>query len=245
MWTLACDNGHLDDDEVELKIRLLPADNVEVNDLLNEIQDLGMITRDNGVITIPNLIKHQKIDRRWFKTCDLVTCEKPNLDNNTTSTRRGHDVDSTRTRLAPDADIDIDSDIEGDSEIDSDVELSKKQINILFESFWSAFPSDRKGAKPQCAQKFERAIKNGIDPQVIISAAERYRDDPNREPEFTVSPRRWLNEERWESGPLPARSNNADRSLQALQRDRARLQATGTQPTLQIASEPYPWENQS
>lgn len=76
----------------------------------------------------------------------------------------------------------------------------------VFETFWDAFPSDRKGAKKQCAQKFATAVQEGVDPEEIILAAERYRDDPNREPQFTVSPHRWLNEGRWESGPLPART---------------------------------------
>lgn len=109
-----------------------------------------------------------------------------------------------------------------------------------FNTFWDAFPSDRKGAKKQCAQKFQAAIKAGIPAETIIEAAARYKADPNREPQYTVSPHRWLNEGRWESGPLPTKSYQTDRGLAAAQRDMARY---GRQQTaLQVDGFPYPWE---
>lgn len=90
---------------------------------------------------------------------------------------------------------------------DGDPRTKKRHVySDDFEAFWDAFPSDRKGAKKQCAQKFATAVQEGVDPEEIILAAERYRDDPNREPQYTVSPHRWLNEGRWESGPLPSRT---------------------------------------
>jgi len=70
MWNYACDNGHLSDDPDELRMRVLPADLCDVDKLLEEIRAKGRITRENGVITIPKLPLHQKIDKRWFTTCD-------------------------------------------------------------------------------------------------------------------------------------------------------------------------------
>lgn len=75
-----------------------------------------------------------------------------------------------------------------------------------FDAFWSAFPPERKANKTGCKKKFAQAVKSGIDPEHIIQAAEKYRDDPNREEAFTVAPHRWLNEERWDAGPLPPRN---------------------------------------
>ena len=252
MWTLACDNGHIADDEMELKIRLLPADNVDAGDLLDEIEALGMITREHGVITVCNLSKHQKIDRRWFKTCDVPACSVPSKDDGTATTRRDHDGTTTsarsgheRTRTSQDADVDVDSEGDGDSEGDVEVKRRSRDIatrdiaDTQFTHFWDVFPGERKGAKKQCAQKFAAAVREGVEPESIISAAGRYREDPNREPQFTVSPHRWLNEGRWEAGPLPARTGT-DRGLAAAQRDMARY--ADTQPTLQVAGDPYPWE---
>jgi hypothetical protein len=36
----------------------------------------------------------------------------------------------------------------------------------------------------------------------------RYRNDPNREPEFTAHPATWLNAGRWDDDPLPPRRTN-------------------------------------
>ena len=81
-----------------------------------------------------------------------------------------------------------------------------------FTEFWNVFPSERKADKPKCADKFNAAIKAGVKAQTIITAAQRYAADPNRESAFTVNPHRWLNEERWESGPLPPRAGSDPRA---------------------------------
>ena len=81
-----------------------------------------------------------------------------------------------------------------------------------FTEFWNAFPSERKANKSGCRDKFTAAVKAGTDPQTIIEAAKRYREDPNREAQYTVNPHKWLNEERWESGPLPARAGSDPRA---------------------------------
>lgn len=69
LWTYACDNGHLDDRPAQIKMRVLPADSCDVDELLDEIAKSGMIHRSNGVITVPNLAHHQRLDKRYFLTC--------------------------------------------------------------------------------------------------------------------------------------------------------------------------------
>lgn len=98
LWTLACDNGHVHADEMELKIRLLPGDNADVGELLTEMEKVGVIRREPDVITVCNLRKHQKIDRRFFKTCDLPTCVDPYKDQITPPTRRVPDENTTSAR---------------------------------------------------------------------------------------------------------------------------------------------------
>jgi hypothetical protein len=41
--------------------------------------------------------------------------------------------------------------------------------------------------------------------QVIIEAVGKFASDPNRDPTFTPSPAKWLEEERWHDGPMPPR----------------------------------------
>lgn len=77
-----------------------------------------------------------------------------------------------------------------------------------FERFWTAYP--RKSAKGTARRAWSKAILKA-DPQQIITGAERYSNDPNREPAFTAHAATWLNGERWLDDPLPARDNRNDR----------------------------------
>lgn len=72
-----------------------------------------------------------------------------------------------------------------------------------WEEFWKTYP--RKVAKPQARKAWEKALKT-TDAEVIIAGATRYRDDPNRLPQFTAHPATWLNAGRWDDDPLPGRA---------------------------------------
>jgi hypothetical protein len=89
MWNHACDNGHLQDKSKQIKMRVLPADDVNVAELLRELEGKGRIRRSNGWITVPNFAKHQKPDKRFFVVCDAPGCVKPG-ENSQPETRGGH-----------------------------------------------------------------------------------------------------------------------------------------------------------
>ena len=90
MWSFACDNGHLADKSKQIKMRALPTDDVNCAELLRELEAQGLIERADGWITIPNLTRHQKVDRRYFTTCPKPDCEQPEA-NSQRETRRVHD----------------------------------------------------------------------------------------------------------------------------------------------------------
>ena len=79
----------------------------------------------------------------------------------------------------------------------------------VFGHFWSVFP--KKKGKPAAYAAWEKAMARGADPNVIIKAAERYRDDLTRDPEKTKYPQGWLNDERYadEADAPPARYSNS------------------------------------
>jgi hypothetical protein len=77
MWNYACDNGHLADKSKQIKMRVLPTDEVNCAELLREIESQRLIQRADGWITIPNLARHQKVDRRYFTTCEKEGCDDP------------------------------------------------------------------------------------------------------------------------------------------------------------------------
>lgn len=76
-----------------------------------------------------------------------------------------------------------------------------------FEEFWKVYP---KKADKRAALKAWRAAKKRtvVADSELLGAAMKYRDDPNREDQFTKNPATWLNKGSWENGPLPARNGN-------------------------------------
>lgn len=86
-------------------------------------------------------------------------------------------------------------------EEDKEEEEDNKKI-YSFDAFWKTYP--RKTAKGAATAAWVKARKKA-SAEELISAAERYRDDPNRDPSFTAHASTWLNQERWLDDPLPAR----------------------------------------
>ena len=70
MWNYACDNGHVEDNAVQLKIRLLPIDNCDVSELIDEMVATGQVERHPGYLKIPKLPEHQRIDLYWLTFCE-------------------------------------------------------------------------------------------------------------------------------------------------------------------------------
>lgn len=115
LWNYACDNGHLQDKSKQIKMRLLPGDDVNVAELLRELAERDRIQRVEGYIVIPNFTKHQRPDRRYFQTCDAPGCtretevSKPETRSapreTTTGTRGGLEVGSMGPRVDGDGEL--------------------------------------------------------------------------------------------------------------------------------------------
>ncbi|MEU2106447.1 hypothetical protein [Nocardia sp. NPDC019255] len=72
-----------------------------------------------------------------------------------------------------------------------------------FSDFWAVYP--RRQNKGAAVKAFAKAIKKAGLAE-IIAGAQRYADDPNRDPAFTAHASTWLNGERWSDDPAPARA---------------------------------------
>lgn len=73
-----------------------------------------------------------------------------------------------------------------------------------FEKFWQAYPDTRD--KKKSFEVWRRVVRE-VPNEVLVEAAQAYRDDPNRtDGHFTKIATTWLNAGSWENGPLPARS---------------------------------------
>ena len=76
-----------------------------------------------------------------------------------------------------------------------------------FGKFWNVYP--RRVSVASARQAWAVAITK-TTAQVLIEAATRLAQDPNREPQFTPSPANWLSGERWLDDPLPPRKLTPD-----------------------------------
>jgi hypothetical protein len=111
----------------------------------------------------------------------------------------------------------------------------------LFDEFWKYYP--RHKAKAAAKKAWDKALKNGADPEAVIFGARRYATDPQRaesEAKYTAYPATWLNQERWDDEPdaehLPAeRLSTTDQRMADAQALKARL--FGTRPPNVIPGE--------
>lgn len=143
LWSYACDNGHVADKSKQIKMRVLPTDDVNCAELLREIAEKDLIRRHDGVITIPNFTKHQKPDKRYFQTCEVPGCARPGADSQP-ETRGGHHEPTPGARRGPDV-VSQGPHVDGDGDGDGEVMV----INAL---------PDKSGPKPKPSRATQRPV---------------------------------------------------------------------------------------
>jgi len=93
----------------------------------------------------------------------------------------------------------------------------------FFDDFWSIYP--RKQGKGKAREAFVSAVKEfGLEP--IMDGVHRFANDPNLpDPKFVPLPTTWLNQERWDDGPLPLNRSltNSERNIQSFRESMAIL----------------------
>jgi hypothetical protein len=128
LWNYACDNGHLQDKSKQIKMRVLPTDDVNCAELLREIEGQKLIERAGGWITIPNLSHHQKPHKRWWTTCDKPGCVLPEGASHAPN-NRGTTVAPPKGNRCTTADVDCDGDGDGEGDGDGDSEVTALSAN--------------------------------------------------------------------------------------------------------------------
>jgi len=75
---------------------------------------------------------------------------------------------------------------------------NKETYSSEFEDFWSKYP--RKIGKTECFKKWQRVVKDGVSPELIIKCAENYSKqciEHQTEERFIKHPKTFLNEDRY------------------------------------------------
>lgn len=166
MWNYACDNGHLADKSKQIKMRVLPTDDVNCAELLRELEVQGLIERGDGWITIPNLSRHQKVDRRYFTTCEKTGCDELPETVSQRDARRAHGGRTPGARGAHDV---------GPAGALGDGEVKGSEVMVIGDA--AGKPARRAtqlpdGWKPSPAHS-DLATERGVD---VVEEAEKFRD---------------------------------------------------------------------
>lgn len=143
LWNFACDNGHVEDKPKQVKMRIFPADDVDVNDLLDELEGLGRIKRADGYIVIPKFAEHQKPHTRWWLTCDQPLCNVPEGATSTPPNRGATVAQPVRNRVAT---ADVDGDGEGDGERAASQPKARKKPSTTIPEDWKPTAAHQKYA---------------------------------------------------------------------------------------------------
>jgi hypothetical protein len=97
-------------------------------------------------------------------------------------------------------------------------EDQSKELDAHFDEFWNAYP--KKLDKAKAFRAFKSAMKRGKF-EDILAGVIAYRNDPQRNPDFTKYPATWLNNDSWENEVAPsADSEAAERARIRKERER-------------------------
>lgn len=120
MWNFCCDNGHIEDRPRQLKLRVLPGDDCDIDALVSELLEMGVVTRASGYLKVPNLPRRQSLDLRFLVFCDHCDDDPERHYQRTDkkATRRGNDVRTSDARVQHGStprkgDVDVDGDGDG------------------------------------------------------------------------------------------------------------------------------------
>lgn len=231
-WNFAlCDQGHLDDDPKSLKLKILPADNVDAVSIVDELIAAGRIVRKTThegrtYLHIPRLSDHQKTETRWNTRCAYCAAEAsgeptPNArtspnpaeprassgESSETLPRKGKERKGEEGKGKEHTPREASGEVAAETAAVADAPVRAPRTSAAteaFERWWSVYP--KKDAKGAARKAWAQAIKKA-DPAILIAAAEQYRDHPTRrnaEIRFTKNPATWLNAECWhDERPAP------------------------------------------
>ena len=194
MWNFTlCDHGHVADDPFRLKLQILPADDVNPQDLLSEIMAAGRVQRiadssGRSFLHIKRFEDHQKIDPRWKTRCPACAQNDSLEPAETQVSLREPRRDSPELSLGRDG--------KG-----REKDLSSEPDE--FGQWYARYP--RKEAREAAKRAFPKARKKA-SLQELIEGLDRYNAAvKGKEREFIALPATWLNAGRWQDEPQEAR----------------------------------------
>lgn len=196
MWNFAhCDKGHLDDDAMALKLKILPADHADPDSLLAELMSKGRIVRlraDNGktFLFIPTFEGYQKIDPRWKTRCPACALINSGELSETPVSFSEHTETLLISALTRENQRE-----ENQREPDQRVN-ARASVEPLFDSAYSHWP--KKVERKAALEKF-KALGKKMDLISLANNIAKFGDayTATTEKQFVPALGVWLGKERW------------------------------------------------
>jgi hypothetical protein len=198
LWTVVDDEGRTRAASRMLASLLYPYDDdapALIGDWMDELEAKGHIRRyvvdGSQYLDIPNWLKHQKIDRPTPSRLpaysdELASPREPSRSIDADLGPRTMDQEGTMDRIRAVA------------------KATRPDAEKIFdERFWPEYPKRGDAANPKkpAKDKFVRLVKDGIDPEVMISAAKRFcqieREAGRHGTDKVAQAITWLNQQRF------------------------------------------------
>lgn len=227
-WNFAmCELGHLPDDPFELKLQILPADQVDPAELVEELVAADRFDRVTAggrtYLRARRLPNHQKTDKRYEARCPACTA----LSSAAAAGAPGDSPPPPEEPPVtpghaepPPVSTDLPDSLPFTPEEGKGGKGSRKEqrppraVRAVpdepgpadrFDEFFEVFP--RKVGKSDALKAWVKAVKRTKDPQRLIEAAARYAAEcrrTGRSAEHIKHPSSWLNSERYDDPVEPA-----------------------------------------
>lgn len=225
MWTEADDEGRLLYDARLLKGAIWALDERTADDVdsdVRELTEVSLITQytvgARVYIQINGWKEHQKVNR----PSESKYPPPPPVDNPTFP----HDFAAGESSLNVHGDFTGGKEQgTGNREQGNNVQPSEnacgKPSNTYsedFKEFWDTYP--RREHKPAAYDEFKRALERASLKE-ILDGARRYAEDPNRHPQFTTMPAKWLKNDGWLDDALPGPETPTAKNLADTERRKA------------------------
>ena len=200
LWNFAyCDKGHLPDDALGLKLKILPADPVDARELLAEVMAAGRVVRveadQKTFLWMPSFAPWQKTDPRWKTRCpacaqqdSLTLTETPVShaeSHQSSALREENQREEKRTR-------------------ENQIEHARPSAESVFDEAYLHWP--KKVERKAALEKFKTAARK-LTPEVLAGHIIRFGDAyaATTDKRFTPALGVWIGHERW-TDELPTAS---------------------------------------
>lgn len=201
-WNFAlCEEGHLADNPDELKMKILPADPVNADELVDELVKCERLVRGatpsgRPFLWVRKLSEHQKADTRWQSRCfvcaELRSPEPEPLPethpNSGESHRDSSKLPNSQRVLGTGTGIGTKKDTP-----------SRARPSPRFDEFYDLYPkrANRKAAKA----RWDTVTRSGVPVDDLLAGARRYAEHVRRErteTRYVKAPDVWLNKGCWD-----------------------------------------------